>query len=176
MGHIQKMTNEQRSKWISYQYNAKKEANKGYNFEYFNQDKWDILEIKGYQMHKFKDAFGYQCYSTISVMEAKNVVDELRKNKNYARIICGYDKDVQNTKYYTVIFKSKLPSPYLIDIIDLSNGVNILNNPKHGGTRKGSGAKPKYNEETKTIAFRCPISKVDELKTIINAKLNEWMR
>ena len=70
----------------------------------------------------------------------------------------------------------KNKSPYLIDIIDLSNGVNILNNPKHGGTRQGSGAKPKYNEETKTIAFRCPISKVDELKTIINAKLNEWKR
>ena len=67
-------------------------------------------------------------------------------------------------------------SPYLIDLIDLSNEVNILNNPKHGGTRNGSGAKPKYSEQTKTIAFRCPISKVDELKTIINAKLNEWKR
>ena len=43
-----------------------------------------------------------------------------------------------------------------------------------GGTRKGSGAKPKYNEETKTVAFRCPLSKVDELKKIINEKLNEF--
>ena len=43
-----------------------------------------------------------------------------------------------------------------------------------GGTRKGSGAKPKYNEQTKTVAFRCPLSKVDELKKIINAKLNEY--
>ena len=43
-----------------------------------------------------------------------------------------------------------------------------------GGTRKGSGAKPKYNEETKTVAFRCPLSKVNELKWIINAKLNEY--
>ena len=25
-----------------------------------------------------------------------------------------------------------------------------------GGTRQGSGAKPKYNEPTKTIAFSCP--------------------
>lgn len=31
-----------------------------------------------------------------------------------------------------------------------------------GGSRQGSGAKPKYNEETKTVAFRCPLSKVDE--------------
>ena len=45
---------------------------------------------------------------------------------------------------------------------------------KRGGTRKGSGAKPKYNEQTKTVAFRCPLSKVDELKLIVNTKLSEW--
>jgi len=43
-----------------------------------------------------------------------------------------------------------------------------------GGTRQGSGAKPKYNEETKTVAFRCPLSKVHELKTIVKHKLSEW--
>ena len=43
-----------------------------------------------------------------------------------------------------------------------------------GGTRQGSGAKPKYNEETKTVAFRCPLSKVDELKIILKSKLSEW--
>jgi hypothetical protein len=43
-----------------------------------------------------------------------------------------------------------------------------------GGTRQGSGAKPKYNEETKTVAFRCPFSKVDELKLIVKYKLSEW--
>jgi hypothetical protein len=46
--------------------------------------------------------------------------------------------------------------------------------PKHGGIRKGSGAKPKYNEETKTVAFRCPLSKVEELKIIVKSKLSEW--
>lgn len=45
---------------------------------------------------------------------------------------------------------------------------------KRGGTRKGSGAKAKYNEETKTVAFRCPMSKVDELKIIVKSKLSEW--
>ena len=45
---------------------------------------------------------------------------------------------------------------------------------KRGGTRRNSGAKPKYNEQTKTVAFRCPISKVDEIKLIINSKLSEW--
>ena len=52
------------------------------------------------------------------------------------------------------------------------------NTPKEktgrGGNRQGSGAKPKYNEQTKTIAFRCPLSKVDELKLIVKSKLSEW--
>ena len=43
-----------------------------------------------------------------------------------------------------------------------------------GGIRKGSGAKPKYKEQTKTIAFRCPMSKVDELKLLVKSKLSEW--
>ena len=45
---------------------------------------------------------------------------------------------------------------------------------KAGGKREGSGAKPKYSEKTKTIAFRCPISKVDELKLIVKSKLSNW--
>jgi len=45
---------------------------------------------------------------------------------------------------------------------------------QRGGTRQGSGAKPKYNEETKTVAFRCPLSKVDELKMVVKSKLSEW--
>ena len=43
-----------------------------------------------------------------------------------------------------------------------------------GGTRQGSGAKPKYLEQTKTVAFRCPMSKVDKLKIIVKSKLSEW--
>lgn len=46
--------------------------------------------------------------------------------------------------------------------------------PKRGGLRKGSGAKPKYNEPTTTVAFRCPVSRVDELKTTVKSKLKEW--
>ena len=45
---------------------------------------------------------------------------------------------------------------------------------KQGGKREGSGAKPKYNEETKTVAFRCPLSKVNELKIVVKSKLSEW--
>jgi hypothetical protein len=46
---------------------------------------------------------------------------------------------------------------------------------KRGGKRAFCGAKPKYNEETKTVAFRCPISKVDELKLVVKSKLSEWL-
>jgi hypothetical protein len=45
-----------------------------------------------------------------------------------------------------------------------------------GGKRKNAGAKLKYNEKTKTIAFRCPESKVTELKTVIKNKLNEYKK
>jgi hypothetical protein len=43
-----------------------------------------------------------------------------------------------------------------------------------GGARHGSGAKPKYSEQTKLVSFRCPLSKVDELKVIVKSKLSEW--
>ena len=43
---------------------------------------------------------------------------------------------------------------------------------KRGGTRKNAGAKPKYNEQTKTVAFRCPISKIDDLKSIVKSFLD----
>jgi hypothetical protein len=45
---------------------------------------------------------------------------------------------------------------------------------KRGGKRIGSGQKMKYNEQTKTVAFRCPLSKVNELKLIVKSKLSEW--
>jgi|MudIll2142460700_1097286.scaffolds.fasta_scaffold1855984_2 hypothetical protein len=43
-----------------------------------------------------------------------------------------------------------------------------------GGARQGSGNKPKYNEKTTTIAFRVPISKVDEVKVLIKQKQTQW--
>lgn len=45
---------------------------------------------------------------------------------------------------------------------------------KRGGKRKNAGAKPKYSEQTKTVSFRCPLSKIDELKLYVTAKLSEW--
>jgi len=44
-----------------------------------------------------------------------------------------------------------------------------------GGNRPGAGAKPKYNEQTTTVAFRCPVSKVGEIKSMVKTKLSEWL-
>ena len=43
-----------------------------------------------------------------------------------------------------------------------------------GGTRKGSGAKPKYGEKTKTIAFRVPMSKLEHVKSLLKTMLDDW--
>lgn len=45
---------------------------------------------------------------------------------------------------------------------------------KAGGKREGSGRKGKFSEPTEPVAFKCPISKVDEFKEYGNAKLSEW--
>ena len=45
-----------------------------------------------------------------------------------------------------------------------------------GGTRKNAGAKPKYNEPTKTTAFRIPISKIDEVKALVMEFLASYER
>ena len=43
-----------------------------------------------------------------------------------------------------------------------------------GGKRKGAGRKSHFSEPTKTVSFRCPLSKNDELKLYVTAKLSEW--
>lgn len=44
-----------------------------------------------------------------------------------------------------------------------------------GGARKNAGAKPKYKEKTYVVSFRCPKSKIDEIKNIIDNKLKEYI-
>lgn len=57
----------------------------------------------------------------------------------------------------------------------IMNGViNTSGKKQRGGTRKGSGAKPKYNEKTKAVSFKCPISKIPEVKEIIYQQLNQY--
>ena len=44
-----------------------------------------------------------------------------------------------------------------------------------GGKRKNAGRKSAFSEPTKTVSFRCPMSKVDEIKLIVKFKLSEWL-
>lgn len=46
--------------------------------------------------------------------------------------------------------------------------------PKHGGKRPGAGAKLKYGEPTTTVAFRVPVSKVDDVKASVNKMKEAW--
>ena len=43
-----------------------------------------------------------------------------------------------------------------------------------GGTRKGAGAKHKYGEPTKTIAFRVPVSRIEHVKRLLKTLLDGW--
>lgn len=45
----------------------------------------------------------------------------------------------------------------------------------HGGLRDNSGRKLKYGEDTCNITFRCPVSKTDALRKIVNAQLKKWI-
>ena len=46
-------------------------------------------------------------------------------------------------------------------------------NPNWGGQRKNAGRRRKYGEKTKVVTIRVPISKVDEIKGIIQYILDE---
>ena len=48
--------------------------------------------------------------------------------------------------------------------------------PTRGGTRKRAGAKPKYNEPTTTIAFRVPVSKVADIKSLVKNQLIKYLK
>ena len=54
------------------------------------------------------------------------------------------------------------------------NEINFVIKTKRGGTRQGSGAKPKYNEPTKTIAFRVPVSRIEHIKSLLKTLLDGW--
>jgi hypothetical protein len=43
-----------------------------------------------------------------------------------------------------------------------------------GGKRANAGSKPKYSEPTKTIAFRVPESKINEVKAVVNELLTTY--
>lgn len=43
-----------------------------------------------------------------------------------------------------------------------------------GGSGRGQGRHLKYGEATKNVSFRCPVSKIEQLKKLVNAALAGW--
>jgi hypothetical protein len=58
----------------------------------------------------------------------------------------------------------------------LSKSLKNIFKQTHGGKRLNAGSKPKYNEPTKTTAFRIPISKIDEVKKLVRDFLAGYER
>lgn len=112
MGHRQDMTPAQRLKFDSDNYKKRLEANKGSNYEYWN-NKHDELLKKGWELALITKTATRQWSkifkedATSSEQHAKRIVDQLRADGNFARIVCGYEKNMQRVKMYSVIFKSK---------------------------------------------------------------------
>jgi hypothetical protein len=45
---------------------------------------------------------------------------------------------------------------------------------KRGGKRKNAGRKKLYNEETKTVSFALPKSRIEEIKQHVKTKLSNY--
>lgn len=105
MGHLQNMSDKQRINFLLDGYKRKLEANKGHNFEYWN-DKHDKMLESGWVL-LYDIFFKPHTHFTYYESEAKEIVNNLRKEGNFARIVCGYHKDKQRIKTYSIIYKSK---------------------------------------------------------------------
>ena len=78
---------------------------------------------------------------------------------------------------------SDVPSNFIQKLNDYKTKKIVLGNDEivylnhaenRGGYRKGSGAKPRYNEPTKSISLRVPESKADEIKAMIKEYLEQF--
>jgi len=106
------MTPQQRLKWDCDNYKKRLEANRGSNFEYWNdkhkemlKQGWNLFLITETSTRQWSQTFRKE--STSSEYHAKKYVEQLRSEGNYARIVCGYEKNVQRVKMYSIIFKPK---------------------------------------------------------------------
>lgn len=112
MGHRQDMTPRQRLEWDVSNYKKRLEANRGSNYQYWNQS-YNLLLDKGYDLYDFRlnrfhtSRNNCEAFSTSSEEIAKEVIIKLRQLGYYARIICGYDQNIQRIKMYSIIYKKK---------------------------------------------------------------------
>jgi hypothetical protein len=85
-------------------YKAKLEAMRGHNYAYWNKS-YDAKLEQGWKM--WNQFSGYDKEATTSEQSALEVVEKLRKEGNFARIVCGYEQTAQREKHFTVIYKPK---------------------------------------------------------------------
>lgn len=101
MGHLQDMSDKQRSEFISMKIELDKEARRGHSYQYPNNEQQLKLDELGYKTHIFKGS-----YDTMSESLAKERVDNYRKHGYYSRIVC-YPNEIIGAKFFTVIYRKK---------------------------------------------------------------------
>lgn len=90
-----------------YVYELTKINNKGHNYEYWNDKKHYKMLEDDWTLYEFVNKDFTSETHTSSESIAKESVNKLKKDGNYARIICGYHKVIQKIKYYSIIYKKK---------------------------------------------------------------------
>ena len=106
------MTIKQRLKFDSDNYKKSLESKRGHNYQYWSEKHNDLLE-NGWSLFEFTNEssrqwnFIFKRFSTSSEYHAKKHLEQLRADNNFARIICGYDKNPQKVKMYSIIYKPK---------------------------------------------------------------------
>ena len=110
MGHRQEMTHGERLKWDTMQYQAALEAKRGHNFTYWDDSKHDKLFNEGWQIYRFPinhSGKTTEMDSTMSEAVAKETKESLIADGYLARIFCGYQKNVQRIKTFSLLYKLK---------------------------------------------------------------------
>lgn len=51
----------------------------------------------------------------------------------------------------------------------------MLGKEEHTEEKRKAGRRPKYDEPTTTIAFRVPVSKVEDVRALVKHRLAFWM-
>jgi len=104
MGHLQDMTDKQRLKFQSMQYEAAKEARRGNSFAYLSDGQLQLLFDKGYDYHKFDNDKTEIRSSDI----CKDIVNSLRKNKaHFARIVVNPCYNIRGFQSYSILKKKR---------------------------------------------------------------------
>ena len=82
-------------------------------------------------------------------------------------------EDLSNLKRERVLASIGDIEPKDLNLV-VGSGIAGKIKENRGGKREGAGAKPKYSEPTKTKAFRIPISKIEEVKEVVNRMLSGY--